>query len=374
MKILICNWRDPKNPKAGGAERITQRYAEYWTSKGHTVLWVTNTYQDSSKVEVMNNVHYFRVGPILSGSIFQMVYLYPLFLIKSILLIKRLVKDKKIDVIIDEIHGLPYFTPWYCSTKVVLLTCEFAGVIWDKMYPWPINVVGRLMEKNVYQGYRKAEIWAISKSTKQDIERILPKHEIKVLPLGVDTTYQISECKKNTFPSAIFVARLVKMKGVEIAIAAAELVSKQDPQFQLFIVGGGEVGYIDYLKEKVEKLGIKQNVQFLGKVAEKDKMNYLAKSHFLWHPSFKEGFGLTVLEAGLVKTPAIVKSGSSLTELVTDGQDGFIIDTPQQLAETFLKYWNAVAYKDIANNAQKKSSFYSWDKILKQSEQVTGMN
>ena len=28
MRFLMLNWRDPRNPKAGGAERVTQAYLE----------------------------------------------------------------------------------------------------------------------------------------------------------------------------------------------------------------------------------------------------------------------------------------------------------------------------------------------------------
>ena len=52
MKILIINWRDPKSPLEGGAERFTQKYAEYWVSQNHQVFWLTNTYEGSKKEEI----------------------------------------------------------------------------------------------------------------------------------------------------------------------------------------------------------------------------------------------------------------------------------------------------------------------------------
>ena len=36
MNILILNWRDPKNPKSGGAEQVTMEHAKAWVKKALT--------------------------------------------------------------------------------------------------------------------------------------------------------------------------------------------------------------------------------------------------------------------------------------------------------------------------------------------------
>ena len=79
-------------------------------------------------------------------------------------------------------------------------------------------------------------------------------------------------------------------------------------------------------------------MEFLGKVSESDKYEILARSHFLIHPSYKEGFGLTVLEAGLVGTPTIARAGSSMDELIKNSVSGLIFQSDGQITDLFIIY------------------------------------
>jgi|GEM_PF-4102942 len=42
MNILIYNWRDIKNPAAGGAEVFTHENAKRWVEKGNEVTLINN--------------------------------------------------------------------------------------------------------------------------------------------------------------------------------------------------------------------------------------------------------------------------------------------------------------------------------------------
>lgn len=372
MNILILSWRDPQHPLAGGAERITQKYAEYWTLQGHQVQWVSGQFPNSPQSTKLNGVDYLRIGPQLSHLATINLFLYPLYVFNTILAARSLIKERKIDKVIDQIHGLPFFTPLFASEKNVLMVCEVAGPIWDKMYPFPINLIGKLIENFCYYLYQPTVTWAISRNTKKDILSINPKISVKVLPLGIDINNHPTE-KKDSNPSAVFVARLVKMKGIETALEAAQKICTQLPDFQLTIIGKGSPAYEKFLKQKITDQGLSRNIKFLGYVSEAEKYRILAKSHFLLHPSFKEGFGLTVLESGLVGTPAIVRQGSSLDELIIDGIDGYIISSAEQMADKFMTGYQSKDYQKMTNAAIKKSLQYDWLKVLPQSKEITGI-
>ena len=44
MRFLMLNWRDPKNPLAGGAERVTEGYLAALRERGHEVFWFANAF------------------------------------------------------------------------------------------------------------------------------------------------------------------------------------------------------------------------------------------------------------------------------------------------------------------------------------------
>mgnify|MGYP005637506705 FL=1 len=245
------------------------------------------------------------------------------------------------------------------------------------MFPFPLNVVGKKIEKFIYSFYKNTEVWSISENTKKNISDLLPQAEIKVIDLGVGLEEKIlnnlAQEKKFDFPSAMFLARLVKMKGVEVAIDAAAQITKKLPDFKLFVVGSGDEEYVRFLHDKVKKLRIEKNIEFLGHIDEADKFIYLAKVSFLIHPSYKEGFGLTLIEAGLVGTPAIIRAGSSMDALVTNSADGFSFNDDQQIAQIFLKNYQSKKYASLAKQAKAKAKRYLWDDVLERSQKITGI-
>lgn len=377
MKILILNWRDPKSPLEGGAERFTQKYGEYWASLGHEVVWLTNGFSGAKKQELIKGINYLRIGPNLDGTLLKYLFYYPFYLFNSIIAANNLNQEKKFDLVIDEIHGLPFFTPFYSKARNVLLVCEVAGPIWDKMFPFPINVIGKYAEKLIYQIYKKTEIWAISENTKNNILELLPGKEIKVIDLGVDENLEIlakiKNIKKTAYPSAIFLARLVKMKGIEAAIEATAEIVKVYPDFKLFVVGSGIAEYEGYLKKYVSRLDVNKNIEFVGFKDGLEKYKLLKSAHFLFHPSFKEGFGLTVIEAGLVGTPSIVRSGSSLDLLVKNSVNGYLFDDENEIAKLVTKMCNIKNYSKLQDGARKKSAYYLWQNVLKRSIPITNI-
>ena len=49
-------------------------------------------------------------------------------------------------IVIDEIHGLPFFTTLYVKKPKIAFIHEVANEIWDYMYPFPINILGKFIE------------------------------------------------------------------------------------------------------------------------------------------------------------------------------------------------------------------------------------
>ena len=371
MNILILNWRDLANPSSGGAERITQKYAKHWISKGHSVFWISNKFSGGAANEVMDGIQIMRVGPALTRNALQNLAFFPIFFFLVILKAFILLYSKKISLIIDEIHGVPFFTPLFFSQRKILLVCEVAGEIWDKMWPFPINSIGKRLERGIYQLYGKTEMWAISENTKKDILELNSRALVKILPLGVDDYSRFLGQKKKNYYRAVFLARLVEMKGIEIAIDATKKIVQQYPQFQLIVVGRGTHEYMKKLERKIAELKIKKHVIFKGFVSENEKFELLRNSDFLFHTSYKEGFGLTVLEAGLVGTPSIIKAGSSLEELVTNDEDGFIITSADEVADAYIQSIQQKIIARLSQKARKKAERYLWPTVLKKSDSIT---
>src|SRR3972149_10716692 len=110
MNILLLNWRDVRHPKSGGAEQVSMEHAKRWVLQGHRVTWLTAMYDGAKKDEEFEGVRILRRLGSLT------IYLYvPWYL---------LVNGNNYDVIVDEVHGFPFFTPLFTRTPAVVLIHE----------------------------------------------------------------------------------------------------------------------------------------------------------------------------------------------------------------------------------------------------------
>lgn len=361
-KIIIFNWRDPEDPKAGGAERVTLKHATYWAQQGHQVTWVAGTFPGCKAKVTKNGVHYLRSGNS------QTLFLRAWWIFYHDL-------NGDADVIIDEVHGLPMFSPlWARGCKTIAFIHEVAQEIWDEMFPFPVNVIGKLIERHVFPFvYKDIQFWVDSSSTQNDLISLgIPKKHVQIIPCAIDLPSGIADVKREKRFTCVFLARLVKMKGVEYAIETFADIFKSKSDAQLWIVGSGDDLYVDTLRKKVEKLHMTKNVVFWGNVTEKKKYELLGRAHWLLHTSVREGFGLTVLEANSRKTPAAVFDVASLRDLVSEDK-GVIVPFADThiLAQRILHQWhNQKRYLSLQKNAYTFSKRFSWRLFTKQSEQL----
>lgn len=90
-------------------------------------------------------------------------------------------------------------------------------------------------------------------------------------------------------------------------------------------------------------------------------------------PSIQDGFGITPLEAMAHGRPVIVSDGVGMSELVTDGKDGFVVpmrDIKAIIDKIIYFYNNPNEIKRMGAEARKTAEKYSWRKIRLEYEAI----
>lgn len=353
MNILVLNWRDIKNPKSGGAEVLTHEMAKCWVRAGHNVTLFTSSFRGSLPEENMNGVTIIRRGQwwnVQAWAFFYYVFSLHRFT----------------DVIIDEVHWVPFFSVLYARKKVVLLVCEVANRLFFCLLPYPVAVFGRTIEKVYLFLYRKIPVMAISPSTKNDlISEGIDKKNITVLPMGITVPKMTKRLPKEITFTVLFVGRIHPLKGVIDAIEALNIIHSKIPQAKLWIVGTGDASYIKTLQERIDQLKLTEQVYFYGFLSEEDKFNLYQRAHILLVPSVHEGWGLIVSEAASQGTPSIAYNTGGLRDVVADYETGILtkLNNSQALAqETLELYKNKKEYYRFQQAGIKKFHEMSWDK------------
>lgn len=126
---------------------------------------------------------------------------------------------------------------------------------------------------------------------------------------------------ENEPPKFLFVARIMKDKGIHEYVDAARIIRKQYPQAEFHVIGNCEFGY----EEKVAKWAEQGDIIYHG--AQPDVHSFMKKSHALIHPSFyMEGMSNVCLEAAATGRPVLTTNWLGYKETVDDGKTGYIFE------------------------------------------------
>lgn len=182
-------------------------------------------------------------------------------------------------------------------------------------------------------------------SVKQKIGCFIRPDKFRIIPNGIENQPHIDEDSLSlheelNLPSngliAVTIGSLIPEKGHDLLIDAATLVQKKNSNVFIVIVGQGIPKAVRSLTEKIKSQGITDRVYYLG--YRTDLPRILNSSDMLVLPSHTEAFPLVVLEAMEAGKPVIATNCGGLSEMVRDGETGFIVpvNDPQSLCDRIL--------------------------------------
>ena len=178
---------------------------------------------------------------------------------------------------------------------------------------------------------------------------------------GTDT----SNYKKSTYPKKVknflFLARLVKLKGIYETIEAFQIIIQSHPSVRLYI--GGDGPELQSILDLIHKKSLAQNIIYVGKVTPEKKDSFFTLGECLIQPSYSEGFGLVYIEAAVRKKVIIATDVADLKKIF--GRQIFfcekknvenIVETVQKVLETkkfALNYDAIVSQFEIQKTAKE---------------------
>ena len=356
MNILVLSWRDHKHPQAGGAEQVMHEHMKGWVGAGHKVTLFSSRVKGLSNKETFDGIEIVRKGDQYFG-------------VKIAAFFFWLRNKENYDFVVDQFHGLPFFTPLYVNKPKLAVLQEVAGKVWFlNEFPFPFNwivgLIGYLFEPIIFLFYRNTHFMVGSESAKADLENVgIPGKNITIIPHGVVIKKLKRLPVKGKIKTVVFLGALTKDKGIEDALKTFSYLAKLG-NYNFWVIGKGGKGYEKYLLNLTEELGIKSKVIFWGFVSEVKKFELLAKAHLLINPSVREGWGLVNIEANAMRTPVVAYKSAGLIDSVKDGVSGLIIrkNTPQELTKTVINILTDIKrYQELREGAISWSKRFSWN-------------
>jgi len=187
---------------------------------------------------------------------------------------------------------------------------------------------------------------ANSEYTADSVRRLAPKGELEVVhnpvdlerwdPARIDRVHARAKLRQ-VRPRALLlgvVAQLTPWKGQDTAIAALDLLRRENVDAHLMLIGSAKfvsgstrfdnLTYEKGLKERVAELRLEDRVSWLGE--REDIVELVAALDILLLPSWEEPFGRALIEAMALEVPVIATSVGGPPEILSDGREGYLVE------------------------------------------------
>jgi len=209
---------------------------------------------------------------------------------------------------------------------------------------------------------------------------INPK-KIKLIPLSFITPNNLfTPDHKSSSQKLLFVGRIVPNKNLETLFFSLQQILKKKPNVELLIVGEdisgriiGDQGYKNKLFNIIEKLGIKNNVKFLGFKTGQDLWKIYQDSHIMVCSSTYENFGLPLLEAAFFGKPIVSTDVGVARDIIGENQGGEIIkqgDFKEMVNSVLELLEDENKYQKASEFVRLRSKNYAISLIADKYEQV----
>jgi glycosyltransferase involved in cell wall biosynthesis len=146
------------------------------------------------------------------------------------------------------------------------------------------------------------------------------RDRIRTLPHSVDLTRFAPKPGPKSI-DIVSIGQLIPRKRMDVVLTALQILKQQGTLLQLGILGKGPLE--SALKQQAERLGIAEQVQFLG--YRNDVESLLASARAFCLCSEWEGVPFAMMEAMSAGLPPIVTNVGTIADWVTDGHNGRIV-------------------------------------------------
>ncbi|HUI10995.1 MAG TPA: glycosyltransferase family 4 protein [Bacteroidota bacterium] len=311
MNILVVNWQDITNPRAGGAEVHFQEIFSRVAARGHRVTLCCSSYPGAAAEETIGGVRIVRRGS------------RPLFNFRFPLTYLGAFRREAFDVVVEDLNKVPFFTPLYVRRPLAGIAHHLFGrSVFRETWLLSAAYV-YVLERAALALYRtRVPFMVVSPSTEAEFSaRGFPPGRLAVITNCVDHAHY-TPGGKSPVPLLVWFGRLKKYKSADHFLRALPRVREAFPSVRAVVAGGGDD--LARLRSIAKREGLERTVEFTGYVDEERKIRLLREAWCTVATSMKEGWGLTVVESNACGTPSVAADVPGLRDAVKDGETGLL--------------------------------------------------
>ncbi|MXR40769.1 glycosyltransferase [Halobaculum sp. WSA2] len=334
MKIGVVYNYDPNELRTGGGITYCNNLVQNLTDKGHEVR-LFDVELTATRDKISNLDHH----PIQQDSDNWWRFIFNL--------LWKVNSNDIEDLDVIHTHHPLVMLPFLLKDADVPTVCTFHGVPLDWLdanYPTVSQVVS-----TPYKKLEKKIIRRVDKTTTAGPEpekRLVERHgdwfeaKNQPIPSGVDLDFFSSEKGADAkiadeTTTYLFAGRLSKQKNLKSLFDAFDIVSQNDRETELIVLGRGE------MRDELQEYVTNSNVRFTGEVPFKQVPEYMAAADVFCLPSLYEASPTVVKETLSCGTPIVSTDVGDVSDIITADELGEIVSDDD--AETIATAMEAVA-------------------------------
>jgi glycosyltransferase involved in cell wall biosynthesis len=281
-----------------------------------------------------------------------------------------------------DIYHTQYILP-FCIDKRIKLVTLIHDISFN-FYPHLIKLTDLFFLKILIPwSFRRADkILAVSEFTKKEIENYYHTAPQKIAVVlnsgGEDLVAEIPKERiiavkeKYHLPEKfiLYLGTMQPRKNLPVLIEA--LAELKDDGWKLVLVGKKNPYHYDMgIEAKIKEFSLEKEVVCTGYILEEEKIALFRSARVFCYPSLYEGFGIPILEAMKMGTPAVVSDIPAHHEVAGETVLYFSPQNAQELKDKIMELeTNSDLRERLIRDAKTRAQLFSWKKTAEKTLEI----
>lgn len=356
--VHVLAWRDLDDAEAGGSEVHAHNIVAIWAQAGVQV-----TMRTSAAVGLPSSA--VRDGYTVSRKAGR----YGVFPRSALAEMSGRLGPS--DGLVEIWNGMPFMSPvWWRKPRVIWLH-HVHGPMWGMTLPAPVAAAGVALEERIApKFYRRQPIVTLSPSSQTELvdELGFAQDRVTVIPPGVDPFFTPGGTRSDA-PLAVAVGRLVPVKDFPRLVRVMAGVRERVPNAELVIVGEGYER--DRIVETIRDCGGQDWVHLAGRVSDDELRDLYRRAWLAVSVSVREGWGMTLTEAGACGTPTVATDISGHADAVSRDRSGLLRSNDADLVDAITSVMTDDGLRArLQTGALERAAELTWERTAQANFEV----
>lgn len=348
-RVHVLAWRDLEDPEAGGSELVAHRVASLWAEAGLEVTLRSSAAEGRESVARRDGYRVIRKSGRYS--------VFPRSALSGLVC-----RRGRPDGLVEVWNGMPFFSPLWARCPRIVVVHHVHAEMWRMVLSPTLARIGEAIELRLAPPlYRRSRVVTGSFSSRDDLVAMMgfDPGRIEVVPYGLDTRFS-PEGPRSKSPLVVAVGRLVPVKRFDVLIDSLVDARRFVPGLKAEIVGEGYER--PNLEAKLREAGAEDWIKLVGHVSDEELVDSYRRAWVVASTSAREGWNMTLTEAGACGTPAVATNVVGHKDSVRHETSGLLADPGHEFTASLVRVLtDEVLRERLSRGALERARELTWE-------------